>query len=149
MWIVIYGKVIFFNLLFVSDAVLSRKCLRVVINVNLICLFLFAMIQVLISDPEIHFVNDFRAIKVDYMIMVPCMFRSAITTFMLFHVSNMFSFLLFFEIYLFPHVIPSAIRCILHDVVSFSSVGGLCFTEGNSRYMVLKVLCRLILYYAF
>ena len=102
MWIVIYGKVIFFNLLFFSDAVLSRMCIRVVINVNLICLFLFAMIQVLISDPEIHFVNDFRAIKVDYMIMVPCMFRSVITTFMLFHVSNIFSFPCFLRSTCFP-----------------------------------------------
>ena len=43
----------------------------------------------------------------------------------------------------FPYVIPSAIftRYFINYVV-FSSVGGLCFTEGNSCSRVLKGLLQ-------
>ena len=63
---------------------------------------------------------------------------------MFFNVSDVFSFSSFQRSACFPYVIPSAIftRYFINDVVFFSSVGGLCFTEENSCSRVLNGLLQ-------
>ena len=62
---------------------------------------------------------------------------------MFFNVFDVFSFSCFQRSACFPYVIPSAIftRYFINAGV-FSSVGGLCFTEGNSCSRVLRVLLQ-------
>ena len=58
----------------------------------------------------------------------------------------MFRFFLFTDC--FSYIIPSAIftRILLTTLLVFSSVGGLCFTEGNSCCRVLKGLLQTFIF---